>query len=430
MEQIVICNRNGDALDVELLYGMPENKNDIYTVSKGYTPAQGDSIFLMPGVNIPRVKLKDLALDLGVKIVRDVTRANIIISGKATMNKITCGRWLRSAKTEDFSAYVEWLKTHMGFDMYYTDKYDTAVAACNPDVIYLEYGTANDMSSKGFSMVSGMSSAVYSVEEEYRDVLDGIQNKPIYDESELLAMINGDDAVTITPEVYSQLVKMFDSSDQDNHIMAMEIMANSNYIESALYLLLLLEGYSHRISECHTRNHVNFKSMVSYFSLAVKEIGYLDPDRIANKLVSLNLLTKDWTHVLLQERTDWFIRNIAHSTTFSVKEIVPTPNVQTAINDSYTGIIAYAVDSKDVVSVTELSIIPEREIESEEEERVVSAPHMEEQEEDYNQLPAPPAEIELSIEPETVESVVELEPEPISINHQIETNESTDIDWF
>ena len=428
MQQIIICNRNGDALDVELLYGMPENRSDIYTVGKGYVPAQGDSIYLMPGVNIPRVKLRDLALDLGVKIVRDPERANVIISGKATINKITCGHWLRSAKTEQFTAYVEWLKTHMGFDMYYTDKYNTAIAACNPDVIYMEYSTANDMSSKGFSMVSPMSSAVYSVEEEYRDVFDSIQNKPIFDESELLAMINGDDAVTITPEVYQQLVKMFQSSDQDNHIMAMEIMANSNYIESALYLLILLERYAHRIGDCHTKNHVNFKSMVSYFNLAVKEIAWLDPDKIAKHLMNLGLLTKEWTHVLLQEEAEWFIRNIAHSTTFSVKEIVPTPDVLTAINDSYTGVIEYAVDSKDIVSVTESSILPEREIESEEEERVISALYMEEQEKD--QLPAPPAEIELNIEPETIESVVELEPEPISNNHQIETNESTDIDWF
>lgn len=428
MQQIVICNRNGDALDVELLYGIPENKSDIYTVSKGYVPTQGDSIYLMPGVNIPRVKLRDLALDLGVKIVRDPERANVIISGKATMNKITCGRWLHSAETEQFTQYVEWLKTHMNFDTYYTDKYDTAVSACNPDVIYIEYSTRNDMLNAGFQVCGGYSSSVYFVEDDYRDVFDSIQNKPIFDESELLAMINGDDAVTITPEVYQQLDKMFKSSDQDNHIMAMEIMANSNYIESALYLLLLLEGHSHRILDCHTKNHVNFKSMVSYFSMAVKEIGYLDPDRIANKLMSLNLLTKDWTHVLLQERSDWFIRNIAHSTTFNVEQIVPTPNVQTAINDSYTGVIEYAVDSKDVVSVTESSILPEREIESEEEERVIAALYMEEQERD--QLPAPPAEIELNIEPETIESVVELEPEPISNNHQIEKNESTDIDWF
>jgi len=430
MQQIVICNRNGDALDVELLYGMPENKSDIYTVGKGYVPAQGDSIFLMPGVNIPRVKLKDLALDLGVKIVRDPERANIIISGKATINKITCGRWLHSAKTEDFTAYVEWLKTHMGFDMYYTDKYDTAVAACNPEKIYIEYSTSRDMNDKGFMTLPGYSSSVYFVEDEYKDILDDIQNKPIFDESELLAMINGDDAVTITPEVYQQLVKMFQSSDQDNHIMAMEIMANSNYIDSALYLLILLERYAHRISDCHTKNHVNFKSMVSYFNMTVKEIAWLDPDKIAKHLINLGLLTKDWTHVLLQEEAEWFIRNIAHSTTFSVKEIVPTPNVQTAINDSYTGVIEYAVDSKDVVSVTESSILPEREIESEEEERVIAALYMEQQEEDYNQLSAPPAEIELSIEPETIESVVELEPEPESINHQIETNESTDIDWF
>jgi hypothetical protein len=429
MEQIVICNRNGDALDVELNYGVSNNK-DIYTVSKGYVPAQGDSIFLMPGVNIPRVKLKDLALNLGIKVVRDATRANVIISGKATMNKITTGRWFHHAKTEDFTKYVEWLKTHMGFDMYYTDKYDTAVAACNPDVIYMEYSTKNNMDNQGFSIPTSYSSAVHFIEDEHRDMVDAIQNKPIFDESELLAMINGDDAVTITPEIYSQLVKMFESSDQDNHIMAMEIMANSNYIDSALYLLLLLEGYAERISDCHTRNHVNFKSMVSYFTLAVKEIHWLNPDKIANKLMELGLLTKDWNHVLLQERVDWFIRNIAGSTTFNVSAMVPTPEVQAAINDPYTGILEYKADSKEVGSVTEFSILPEREIETEEEERVISALYMEEQEEDYNQLPPPPAEIELNIEPEAIESAVELEPEPESNNHQIETNESTDIDWF
>ena len=429
MEQIIICNKNGDALDVDLLYGIPDNKDDIYTVSKGYTPAQGDSIYLMPGVNIPRVKLKDLALNLGVKIVRDAERANVIISGRATINKITCGRWLHSAKTEDFTKYVEWLKTLMGFDMYYTDKYDTAVAACNPEVIYIEYGTARHMGEKGFG-TSGYSSTVHFVEDEYKDILDDIQNKTIFDESELLAMINGDDAVTITPEVYQQLVKMFQSSDQDNHIMAMEIMANSNYIDSALYLLLLLEDYSGRISDCHTRNHVNFKSMVSYFSIAVKEIGWLNPDRVAKKLIELGLLTKDWNHVLLQERADWFIRNISHSTTFSVSAIVPTPEVQTAINNSYTGIIEYKEDSKEVASVTELNILPEREIENEEEERAMASLYMEEQIEDELLEEAITRVERADLKEQLVELENTIEPEPESINHQIETNESTDIDWF
>jgi len=421
MEQIIICNRSGDALEVELVYGMPSTKTDIYTVSKGYVPAQGDSIFLMPGVNIPRVKLKDLALNLGVKIVRDATRANIIISGKATMNKITCGRWLHNATTEEFTKYV----ANLDFDEYYIDKYETAVAACNPEVIYMEYSTKNDLNYKGYKVKDAYSSAVHFVEDEYRDMLDSIQNKTIFDESELLAMINGDDAVTITPEVYSQLVKMFESSDQDNHIMAMEIMANSNYIDSALYLLLLLEGYAHKIGDCHTRNHVNFKSMVSYFTLAVKEIGWLDPDKIAKKLVTLDLLTKDWTHVLLQERVEWFIRNIAHSTTFNVSEIVPTPEIQIAINDSYSGDIEYKPNTKEVASVTEFSILPEREIESEEEERV-AAPEMEAIFTEEEDVVMGEVIAELDIE----DTEVTLETELLSNNHQIETNESTGIDWF
>ena len=429
MQQIIICNRNGDALDVELHYGVSNNK-DIYTVSKGYVPAAGDSIFLMPGVNIPRVKLKDLALNLGIKVVRDASRANVIISGKATMNKITTGRWFHDAKTENFTQYVEWLKTHMSFDMYYTDKYHTAVAACNPDVIYMEYSTKNDMDSKGFSVSMNYSSAVHFIEDEHRDMVDDIQNKPIFDESELLAMINGDDAVTITPEIYSQLVKMFESSDQDNHIMAMEIMANSNYIDSALYLLLLLEGYAERIGDCHTRNHVNFKSMVSYFTLAVKEIGWLNPDKIAKKLMELGLLTKDWNHVLLQERVEWFIRNIASSATFNVSAMVPTPEVQAAINDPYTGMIEYKADSKEVGSVTEFSILPEREVETEEEERVISALYMEEQIEDQLLEEAITRVERADLKEELVELELTIEPEPESNNHQIETNESTDIDWF
>jgi len=212
--------------------------------------------------------------------------------------------------------------------------------------------------------------------------------------------------------------------------MAMEIMANSNYIDSALYLLILLERYAHRISDCHTKNHVNFKSMVSYFNITVKEIAWLDPDKIAKHLINLGLLTKDWTHILLQEEAEWFIRNIAHSSTFSVKEIVPTPEVQTAINDSYTGMIEYAVDSKDVVSVTELNILPEREIENEEEERATASLYMEEQIEDELLEEAITRVERADLKEQLVELENTIEPEPESINHQIETNESTDIDWF
>jgi hypothetical protein len=220
---------------------------------------------------------------------------------------------------------------------------------------------------------------------------------------------------------------MFKSSDKDNHIMAMEIMANSNYVESALYLLMLLEEYGHRIADCNTKNHVNFKSMVSYFGLRVRDVDCLDPDDVSKKLVLLNLLTTDWLNILLESRLDWFVTNIARSSTFNVASMVPTPEVSLAINSDYRAEIAFddkkpllefaagLEDAPEILIEDEVApeILEERPYLSDQDD--LSAPVLEES----NELPPPPEEI-------IFEEVV-----PVSNNNQIEeTNESTDIDWF
>jgi hypothetical protein len=46
---------------------------------------------------------------------------------------------------------------------------------------------------------------------------------------------------------------MFQSSDDDNHVLAMEIMANSHYENSILYLLMLISEFHYTISNTHTR---------------------------------------------------------------------------------------------------------------------------------------------------------------------------------
>jgi hypothetical protein len=240
-------------------------------------------------------------------------------------------------------------------------------------------------------------------------------------------MINGDDAVTITNEVYTQLREMFKSSDRDNHIMAMEIMANSNYVESALYLLMLLEEYGHRIADCNTKNHVNFKSMVSYFGLRVRDVDCLDPDDVSKKLTSLGLLTTEWLNILLESRLNWFITNIARSSTFNVASIVPTPEVEVAIESEYRAEISFDDKNPVLDFAAGLEDAPEILIEDEVVPEILEEhPYLSDQDdlstpvlEESNELPAPPEEIIL-------EEIV-----PVSNNNQIEeTNESTGIDWF
>jgi hypothetical protein len=114
---------------------------------------------------------------------------------------------------------------------------------------------------------------------------------------------------------------MFESSDQDNHIMAMEIMANSNYIDSALYLLLLLENYSYKIGDCHTRNHVNFKSMLTYFNWQPRDVCHQNTDDIVQIIDKKGLLTVDMIKRLYQEYNNDIVRNIYYDDVFEVKEV-------------------------------------------------------------------------------------------------------------
>jgi hypothetical protein len=411
MKRAVFFDKEDESFNVDVRHVLEDSsKFELFNLSKGYTPAQGDTIYLMPGVNIPRAKLKDLALNQGIKVVRDPDNANVVITGKATPGRLLYGGWYYTAPISKIEEYLD----KVTVDEYYKDNLRTAMLSSESDNVYFNYSTKVSISSHVVTSVfTGSSHHYYYIHDEWNQLVDDCQNKAVYDESELLAMINGDDAVTITNEVYTQLREMFKSSDQDNHIMAMEIMANSNYVESALYLLMLLEEYGGRVANCHTKNHVNFKSMVSYFGLRVRDVDCLDPDDVSKKLVSLNLLTTDWLNILLQSRLDWFITNIARSSTFSVASIVPTPDVAEVIQSEYRAEISFDDKSPVLEFAIGVNEVPEKVEEVHQDD--LSAPVLEES----NELPPPPEEIIL-------EEIV-----PVSNNNQIEeTNESTGIDWF
>jgi hypothetical protein len=413
MTRAVFFDKEDEVFNVDVRYVLEDpSKFELFTISKGYTPAQGDTIYLMPGVNIPRAKLKDLALNQGIKVVRDSEKANVIITGKATTGKVLNGSWYYTAPIVKIEEYLD----KVNVDDYYKDNLRTAMQSSESDNVYFNYSTKVSITSNVVTSVfTGSSHHYYHIDDEWKELIEECQNKVVYDESELLAMINGDDAVTITNEIYTQLREMFKSSDKDNHIMAMEIMANSNYVESALYLLMLLEEYGGRIANCNTKNHVNFKSMVSYFGLRVRDVEYLEPDDVSKKLVSLNLLTTEWLNILFESRLDWFITNIARSSTFSVASVVPTPDVAAVIESEYRAEISFD-DKKNPVF-----------------EFATGLDEVSEEIEEVNQddLSAPVLEESNEEEPETEAIAEELVLEPVSNNNQIEeTNESTDIDWF
>ena len=307
-----------------------------------YVPTKGDKLYFFPGVNIPRVKMKDLTIQYGIKSVRNIDDATHIFAGKNTGPKMMDHSWMYRMPTETFRKIFEGTCEHM--DEYYSENVREALEYYQEDVLLYSYETANEIRNTGNKILEATidevaikstrhSNTAYLVNSDYKSYFPAILSLDIYDESKLLKYINGDDAVVIDSVMFNQLSDMFKSSDNDNHILAMEIMANCNYIDSLLYIEFLFKEYSSQMSNCHTKNHVNFKSLISFLG---KNKNYMGTkiDDIMDSLIRKQVLTTDKVDLIL-ERYDHEIEYNGGTKYFKVKTITLNEDALKTVNANY-----------------------------------------------------------------------------------------------
>ena len=390
---------------------------DTFNINQnGYTPMKGDKLYFLPGVNIPRIKLKDLATKFGIRTVRDVSEANVIFGSSKTKDKMTGYTWKYKIPTTLVQLFFETYKNDM--DDYQFSKIDNALEFYTEEYILTDWSTARNFTDNDLpqwnsysqqpqflsfnSSRNTSSEHVHEVNKDYIHLYDLIKGKEIIDESCLLDQLNGDDAVIIDADMFTQLTTMFNSSDDDNHILAMEIMANSKYKESLLYIEMIFKNHAYTIGQSNTKNHVNFKSLLSYLG---KNNRYIDTnlDDIMESLISKKVLTKDKVDILLKNYSEE-INNRGDSTYFKVQTITVNEDTLSLLNENY---------SYKVIEDYEPSIV--NNLEEEELDEVI-------EDELINEIVNEPIEIEIIIEEEK-----ELE---VLTESKTEINESTDIDWF
>jgi len=308
-----------------------------------YVPTKGDKLYFLPGVNIPRVKMKDLTIQYGIKSVRNIDDATHIFAGRNTGPKIMDHSWLYRMPTETFREIFE--ATCDNMDEYYSENIKEALEYYQEDVILFSYETASGIRNSENKILEAAiddialksarnSHTAYLVNSDYKAYFPAILSLNIYDESKLLKYINGDDAVVIDSVMFGQLSDMFKSSDNDNHILAMEIMANCNYIDSLLYIEFLFKDYSSQMSNCHTKNHVNFKSLISFLG---KNKNYMSTsiDEVMDSLIRKQVLSTDKIDLIL-ERYGYEIEANGGTKYFKVKTITINEDALKTVNANYT----------------------------------------------------------------------------------------------
>ena len=327
-------------MTVEPLFGSPDSRADLQVSNGDYVPTKGDKLYFLPGVNIPRVKLKDLTIQYGIKSVRDIDDATHIFAGTATVHKMCDTRWLYSMPTEMFRQVYETVRDKM--DDYYVENVDTALEFYTEDRVYMDYGSSSEIRNEGVfteaikipevTMELRSSNTFYQVGDNYAEYFPKVLNTTILTEAALLKHINGADAVIIDSVMFDQLSDMFKSSDNDNHILAMEIMANSNYIDSLLYLELLFKEYHNQMFNCHTKKHVNFKSLLGY--LGKDSYMNTDIDDIMKSLIDKGVLDTEKINIIMDKYTHE-IESRGGTDYFKVKTITVDEATLALLNKNY-----------------------------------------------------------------------------------------------
>lgn len=432
-----------DELSVDIT-PMVLSKDEIplnYT-TEPYVPSKGDKFYFLPGVNIPRIKLKDLSLEHKIKTVRDITDATHVFAGNGTMYKMMSRRYHNTLDTSVFLDYIDCIKDKM--DEYYLEKIETAFEHYTLDKVIIKASAwyfrnnipishpkyAEIMACGIADSINYESHAFYSADESYEGVLKQLDKISVYPEDALLVHVNGEDAAVIDAVMFEQIADMFKSSDKDNHVLAMEIMANCNYKESLLYIELLFKDFANVITNTHTKNHVNFKSLISYLGKN-KSYLYTGIDDVMKSLIEKGVLDIDKINVIMSKYHSEIMSG-GNTDYFKVKTVTVDEDILALLNNNYTYEVVqdYQPETVSIQEEPEEQIeeLPEQIEEQELSDEVI--------EDVFVNLEVNNAEEEvLALEDTNPVSESELnnlveEPELQSNNHQIEETNDTDFEWF
>ena len=345
---------------LDFSFEVKDNKYDNFPEvlpNSSLTINPGDKVYFVPGVNIPRVKIKNIVMDYGASITRDVTQATKIIgyNTKSEYFQYQGDYKLNSSATVEFLKAIREIgkqekNVELNIDGHCIEKVVGLLDYIEVNNINInQIGFFTDWlfvrSAKNFDKdATNCYSLLYNLGNNYEykyyynfktklpKEFTEFNHTDLYSEVAMLEQINGDDALIIDQEKYDQLASMFQSSDRDNHVLAMEIMSNCDYSESFFFLLLIFANYGDVFRYNRAKNHVNFKALLNYMELLPSSMS-----------VPIHLIIKKMFKrgLLKQEHLDYMVKHYLYNIfsmyddMFEVHTLTVKPEVLEYLNANY-----------------------------------------------------------------------------------------------
>lgn len=312
------------------------SQKDFIIEDKNLDVKPGDTIYFAPKVSVPRVKVKNLTMDYAAKITRDISKADIVVIPENFESILFENQYKYSL---DEKKLITFLNEDKRIDTHSLTKLnDVLDNYSNIEFIsdwseYRQLSNLTSGTSYEFDYNSRSNVYLYLPNDDFKHIYEELKTKTLYKESLILKTINGDDALTIDNKIFEQLSSMLKSSDDENHVIAMEMMANCNYVDSLFYLELLFKEFSYVMKESYAKNHVNFKSLCKFLGKENSRYMSTNFDDIIDSLIKHDKLSEEYLNILVNKYIDdiFYIR----SEYFNVHSITLKEDLLESLNSNY-----------------------------------------------------------------------------------------------
>jgi len=240
------------------------DKIDLST-SKGYAKSDDDVLYVCPGTVLPRFKLRDK-----FKLTNKIEKATVVFiptNIKAFSNS-SCYEYsdadVRSfasavygAESPKFKLINSLINSYNYVGSWDENWYEVR----NFNNTIIQFGTHR----MSYNYIN-----IYTLSDAVKNVLNKA-TCPVYAEDELVPYLN-EDSYVIDHERYNEMKAMFNTADKDTIILGMELLANTDYDKSLIYILLLLKEFGHKFYSKKQVDHVNFKALLNYIGVTKKQL--------------------------------------------------------------------------------------------------------------------------------------------------------------
>jgi hypothetical protein len=282
-----------------------------------WVPDKKDRLYFFPGCAVPRFKVRE---KFNTTIKPEYATAAFISSGGLKASD-TMFDVINQAILVDGEFISNWLEYIYGDNHHFVIKFKSLLINCEDDVVVdkltlykFKYGCPSNAYLDPQSIVNwrryahGENTLTIPESKEisfYSPVINSVLHKlecPIYSQDAIIKLLN-EDNVVIDQKKYEELRLMANSSDAENIILVMELMANANYKKSFVYLLLLLKEFKSKIADRSKEiSHVNFKALLNFLDLDEKKISNINIEMLTTGMKK----HKQFTRANVQRVSQYF----------------------------------------------------------------------------------------------------------------------------